>query len=225
MDGTEVVTDTLARWDNGIYYRPGTTDEDTVALVRNDYKLLRIDQGDVVLDLGANIGLFCALAARRGASSIIAVEPEDENYSIMLRNVVTNAWPVIPFHAAAGGEEGYATLYVSQDGKGRDNHSLHTKGRKIPQTCRVIPVEYFLENYRPNVVKCDIEYGEYDFLATWAEWPDYVKRLAVELHLQKGYRERGAMIADWMTQQGFQTLRPGKFNTNAWHTICVWERP
>lgn len=216
--------DELVRHTTGVWYRPGTTDEDTFALVRNDYKHLTINPGDVVLDLGANIGIFAAHAYRCGASTIICVEPEKDNYGILLKNFMVNKWPVIPYGVAVGDKYDEGTLYVSVEGKGRDNHSLYTKGRKVPQKVAVYPIDHFLEGFHPNVIKCDIEYGEYSFLERWAAWPDYVKRVSAELHLQKGFREKGAWIADAMEAQGFRTLRKGTFNTKGWHTICTWER-
>lgn len=208
---------------SGMKFRPGTSDEYTWSLVRNDYKQLRIEPGDVVMDLGANIGIFTDHAARLGAGMIVAYEPEQENCAIWLENKAIKAWPAVLIEAAVGGGVGVQDLYVST-GKGRDGHSLHTKGQKKPVEVPVVSMKQELAMWTPNVVKCDIEYSEYDFMDVWENWPDYVLRVSVELHLQRNMRQDAAHIAASMEAQGFTTLRSGIFTTGAWHTICTWER-
>lgn len=209
---------------SGMKYRPGTSDEYTYNLVKNDYKLLRIEPGDVVFDLGANIGIFTEHANNMGASEVIAYEPEAENCAIWQINKNIKRWRATLHQVAVGGEAGYADLYVAEEGKGRDGHSLHTKGKKKPHQVRVVDITQELAFYEPTVVKCDIEYGEYDFMDTWLNWPAHVLRVSAELHLQRNMREYGARIADGMVAQGFDVLRAGSFQTKAWHTICTWER-
>jgi FkbM family methyltransferase len=72
-----------------------------------------VDEGDTVVDVGANIGylalLFASAVGPRG--SVICVEPEPDNLAELHRHVALNRLPnveVIP--AAAGPERGSATL-------------------------------------------------------------------------------------------------------------------
>jgi FkbM family methyltransferase len=43
--------------------------------------------GDVVLDCGAGIGLFARQALKRGARTVIAIEPVPENLECLRRNL------------------------------------------------------------------------------------------------------------------------------------------
>jgi FkbM family methyltransferase len=45
-----------------------------------------VKAGDVVLDGGANIGIFCRVAFRLGAAQVIAIEPSPENLKCIRRN-------------------------------------------------------------------------------------------------------------------------------------------
>jgi FkbM family methyltransferase len=62
----------------------------TVVLVfaRHDYGMIR--RGGVVVDVGANIGVFALYAAYCGATRVLAFEPSAESYSLLQRNVQEN---------------------------------------------------------------------------------------------------------------------------------------
>lgn len=45
--------------------------------------------GDVLYDVGANIGLYSIFAAKRGVT-VYAFEPESQNYSVLCKNIVLN---------------------------------------------------------------------------------------------------------------------------------------
>jgi methyltransferase, FkbM family len=55
----------------------------------NEYGLpQRFLPGDIVLDIGAHIGTFCAAALARGASRVLGIEADEENYRIARRNLI-----------------------------------------------------------------------------------------------------------------------------------------
>jgi len=51
----------------------------------------KIEKGDIVLDIGANVGLFTNRAAHDGASKIISVEPSKLSFKCLLDNLPDNA--------------------------------------------------------------------------------------------------------------------------------------
>jgi FkbM family methyltransferase len=53
--------------------------EEVFELHGYDSERCRIEEGDIVVDCGANTGVFSAYAARCGASRIIAIEPGQDN--------------------------------------------------------------------------------------------------------------------------------------------------
>jgi tRNA G37 N-methylase Trm5 len=86
-------------------------------------ELLRklIKPGDVVLDVGANIGYYAVLFGRWVGDGgwVIAVEPEPDNFSLLCRNLAANGSSnVIPLPVAASDRFGELALYLSSDNKG-----------------------------------------------------------------------------------------------------------
>jgi FkbM family methyltransferase len=84
---------------------------DEVALVQE-----RLADVDAFVDVGANIGLYSCLAARRGVT-VVAVEPEVANLSLLYANLVDNGFDeVAVFPLAAGAKPGLRTLYGASTG-------------------------------------------------------------------------------------------------------------
>lgn len=71
-----------------------------------------LNENDVFIDIGANIGLYTVLAARRGAL-VIAFEPDPFNYKRLVRNIGLNRFREnqVTLHSCALGKEtGEVTL-------------------------------------------------------------------------------------------------------------------
>lgn len=49
-----------------------------------------MDHNVVLLDIGANIGLYSIYAAKKGVKQVIAVEPESQNYGLLNKNIYLN---------------------------------------------------------------------------------------------------------------------------------------
>lgn len=84
--------------------RPHTQDYETYAgvVLGNEYRLPeQFALEDVILDVGANIGLFALACLARGAGHVACFEPEAENYALLKENLEPvghraslYAWPV-----------------------------------------------------------------------------------------------------------------------------------
>jgi FkbM family methyltransferase len=48
------------------------------------------DQNDVFWDIGANVGLYSIYAALYSKCKVVAVEPEEQNYALLVENVILN---------------------------------------------------------------------------------------------------------------------------------------
>jgi FkbM family methyltransferase len=82
--------------------------------------------GDTVLDLGANVGYYTLLLARRVGTSgtVYAFEPDPDNFAILQRNVERNGYRnVMLFQKAATDRPGSTRLYLSGDNSG--DHRVH----------------------------------------------------------------------------------------------------
>jgi hypothetical protein len=76
-------------------------------------KHLSIPSGSVVVDVGANVGVFSLFAART-ARILYALEPSSSNFAL-LRSNTAQAKNIVPLHLACAGADGQASLDVGSD--------------------------------------------------------------------------------------------------------------
>lgn len=144
-------------------------EEETTALFRRVVK-----QGDVVLDLGANIGYYTIIAARSVGSSgkVFSFEPEPTNFKYLSKNIEVNGFlNATPFRKAVSDRLGTSQLFVCDydsghhtinqyDGIGAYSRGRHSRVHSIP--IDVVSVDEFLRDKtdRVNVIKMDVEGAE-----------------------------------------------------------------
>lgn len=128
-----------------------------------------INKGDIVYDVGANQGTYSVLMAKKVASAgkIIAFEPEQESYKLLMENIALNELKNIEVIKKALGKENVNTkLYI---GKTTGNFSL-VKSYEENLDAQDIEVvygdEFVLKNNLPipKAVKIDVEGYEYNVL-------------------------------------------------------------
>jgi len=78
-----------------------------------------ITPGCVVLDVGANVGIYTLLAAKRGAK-VLAIEADPQNVERLRHHVHLNGFDdrVTIFHMAAAAKEGTVTLFRNPSNSG-----------------------------------------------------------------------------------------------------------
>jgi FkbM family methyltransferase len=126
------------------------------------HALLR--QGDFFLDVGANIGYYVLLSdfLVGGSGRVVALEPDEENFHLLQRNVKMHGFndPGI-YLRAAGAENGHINLYKSSSNYG-DHHTYSGEGRAVANSVEVCRLDDLIisENRRPRVVKIDCQGAE-----------------------------------------------------------------
>jgi len=131
---------------------------------RELYRKMKIGENDVVLDAGANIGLFVVKYASK-CKKIVAYEPEPENFKMLKanlkRNNINNV--VVLRKCIVGNEDQERILYVNT-GKDTSSHTLTpVRGRaKINVSCENI--NNIIETYGINKIKMDVEGAEFEIL-------------------------------------------------------------
>jgi FkbM family methyltransferase len=137
---------------------------------RRELDLVRehLHRGDFV-DVGAHIGLYTLTAARAGAESVLAFEPNPSARAQLEQNVRLNeAANVTIRDRAVAAEPGRATLHVPSTPD--PSFSSLSGGRfaeGVPVEVDVTTVDREVEELelRPTVVKIDVEGGELDVVA------------------------------------------------------------
>lgn len=143
------------------------------------YGNVPVKRGDVVLDLGANIGIATRLFLAKGAAKVIAVEADPGNIGLLRRNTTRRPVTIIP--AAVGAKPGRTTFYTRSD-RGYVGSVLADPTRKA-LVVPVVPLSGLLSRFRPSIVKCDIEFAEYG-LPELRKLPDFVRVVAMEVHIR-----------------------------------------
>jgi FkbM family methyltransferase len=94
---------------------------ETISWIRN------FDQGDVLYDIGANVGMYSIYAGMRGAK-VYSFEPESANFSVLNQNICLNGIGnrVIAYPLALSDEERLDTLRLSAVEPGAALHAFGT---------------------------------------------------------------------------------------------------
>jgi FkbM family methyltransferase len=135
--------------------------------------LTHIKEGDTVLDIGANIGMFSLVASRvlKNKGVIHAFEPSQSTYNILNQNITNNNCNNVKLHRLALSDaNGILTLSTPNIKYGTDafaylSNSQDTTGNKDDQTesVEVKTLDHFLfENNieKVDLIKIDIEGAE-----------------------------------------------------------------
>lgn len=145
-------------------------------------------QGDVVVDAGANVGLFSLLVAQvQPDCRVLAFEPFEENFQLLRDNLRSaKATGVCPFLAALTGQSGEMAMLEkgerSQDHQLTDRHDVRAVGPAI-RTYSMNDILLQADVDFITMFKCDIEGSEYDlFAAATPESLSRLQRCAIEYH-------------------------------------------
>ena len=137
-------------------------------------------EGDVVVDLGANMGLFTLLAAIK-CRRVIAVEAQSgfrKDIEENLRNNHVLHKAAVEIALVGGGSGVFADSNAFRE-------ASHFEGELPPQlSMPALMQRHGLE--RIDFLKVDIEGSEFDLFRAAAQWLARVDRIAMEVHAQAG---------------------------------------
>lgn len=82
--------------------------------------------GDVLVDVGANVGIYAIWAAKTRGTQVFAFEPEAQNFALLNRNIVLNelGGRVKAYCVALSDLAGYTELHLATLDPGGSCHSL-----------------------------------------------------------------------------------------------------
>lgn len=171
-----------------IYVRTKTHDLVIAAefLDKRPWEDLRVARGSAIIDAGANIGASTVyLASLFPNATIIAIEPERENYALLEKNT-QGLKHVMCVHAALWHEA--STLELKDRTGGTIAFTIaHTRSeeKETGQTVECVTVEELCARFgieRIGLLKLDIEGAEKSVLEHSDEWISRVETIAAELH-------------------------------------------
>jgi FkbM family methyltransferase len=83
-----------------------------------------VKKGDIVVDVGANIGWYTLLSAHLTGKNgkVVAFEPEPTNYALLKKSIEKNAFEnVLPFNCCASNITGTQTLWLDKENLGANS--------------------------------------------------------------------------------------------------------
>jgi FkbM family methyltransferase len=129
-----------------------------------------VRSGDIVLDCGANVGVYTRDALDAGARLVVAIEPAPENIECLRRNFAAEvaAGRVIVYPKGVWDKDDFLTLNVDPNNSAADSFLIQREGsqsvQKVPlTTIDKLVLELKLE--RVDLIKMDIEGAEPNALA------------------------------------------------------------
>ena len=155
--------------------------------------------GDVLYDIGANVGAYSVYAAKHMGVRVIAVEPNPFSFHVLARNLALNGveGEVTPLCLALGAQTAPGVLALRGTESGSVGHSLSNGalasgedpagGDSLPlhtQVCRLDAVVADLGQPPPNHIKIDVDGLEHEILrgAEAALKHPRLKSVAVEFY-------------------------------------------
>lgn len=155
-------------------------------LIRGVYSLPPLVDGDVVIDLGAHIGMFCIPLAKDYPNiKIIAVEPNPTNYRNLRRNIrkseVTN---IIPVYSGIWDKPDIGLESVYPLGNSGGSHTSENNSsvvRSMTWKQIIATALHYSTNKRIALLKCDIEGAEFKTFKSKSDF-NLVDCIRIEIH-------------------------------------------
>ena len=127
-----------------------------------------IGEGDVVVDVGANVGYYTLIAAQKVGKTgqVWAFEPDPDSFELLRRNVELNGYDNVQLvPKALGAKPGTLRLYRHPTNRG--DHRIYDPGdtREAVQVAVTTLDQYFATRDRVDLIKIDTQGAECTILA------------------------------------------------------------
>ncbi|HEX9988535.1 MAG TPA: FkbM family methyltransferase [Chloroflexia bacterium] len=128
------------------------------SIIENELK-----EGDVVLDIGANIGYYTILAARRVGprGRVFAFEPDPRNFALLQKNLRANGCTNVHVERKAVSDcTGTINLYLNELNKG--DHTIYDVGGRQSVEVGAVRLDDYFSKYggKIDLIKIDVQGAE-----------------------------------------------------------------
>jgi len=203
---------------NGIKYEIRTETSDRAIFheiwVRKYYnpKGFIIKEDDLVIDIGAHIGIFAVFAAQFAKNGkIYAFEPMPENFEMLRNNIgINKSTNIISVNKAVSDKKGEKELYLSKDNTGEHSFIFNEdKSKKVK--VKTISLKDIIDEYnltKINFLKIDCEGAEYEILLNSPQDIFHkIEKISMECHYIDKTRNIFS-LKKYLEEQGFDvTIR------------------
>jgi len=190
----------------------------------NNYeKVIMIEKGDIVVDIGAHVGMFTVKALKESGKEgfVVAIEPEPINVEILRKN--TRKYDNVAIVKKAVGEKKCrAKLYLFGKNLSSCEYLVKNMGRE--ESSGVMEVEMDrLDNILSGLgisevdfVKMDVEGAELEVLKGAGEYLKKIKKIAIAAEHYPGEHEE---VGKFLMSKGFSIKKmqiKGKWHVYGW---------
>jgi len=167
-----------------------------------------LKKGDVVLDIGANIGYYALLESKLvGEEGIVyALEPVKKNFELLKENIkLNNINNIEIFKLAAGDENKKCLIHISK--KGNWSSLVYRKGMGFyeKEEVDVVKIDEFLKDKRkPTFIRMDVEGYEYAIIKGMEQTLELDNlKLLIEIHGHIMTEMQVLQMIDTLESKGF----------------------
>jgi len=179
----------------------------------NEYEIekFKINKNDIIIDVGAHIGLFSLLASRSCfTGKIFSFEPNNENFDMLMQNIKSNKLKnIFPFNLAVSENTSNVKLFLDKD---ESAHSIFQKNTSYV-TVESISLQKIFDDNDINfckILKLDCEGAEYEIIDSLPDkYFEKIQNIIIEYHLADSKPELGKELISKIKNAGFHvTTRP-----------------
>jgi FkbM family methyltransferase len=145
----------------------------------------QINQNDIVLDIGAHIGLFTLYASQFCTKGLIySFEPMKDNYELLLENIKSNNLEQVKiFNLAVSNSDDPIKLFINNDESG---HSMFSQSSQNLMVDSISLKKIFDDNKieHCNFLKLDCEGAEYEIIKNLPlSYFEKIDKIIIEYHM------------------------------------------
>ena len=170
-----------------------------------------INKNDIIIDIGAHIGLFSLLVSKSCSDGkIFSFEPIQENFNLLVDNLKSNKLNnVFPFNLAVAKNTSDVKLFLDNDDSA---HSIFGKDTNFVSVKAISLQKIFDENDINfcKILKLDCEGAEYEIIDSLPDkYFDKIENIIIEYHLADSKPELVKNLIMKIKNAGFKiTTRP-----------------
>lgn len=146
-----------------------------------------LKEGDVVLDIGANIGYYVLIESRLVGKKgrVYAVEPVTSTFELMKKNLqLNNPTNVYPYNFAFGEKDGESEIYVCNESNlcAMNKNAVGGKIVRVQKVPLVTVDTFFKDKPSPKLIRMDVEGYEYQIFKGMTNTLRGNTKIFMELH-------------------------------------------
>lgn len=201
--------------------------------LREDYK--NIKEGDVVLDIGSNLGYVSLYAVEKGASKVYSIEPDPTNFEFLKLNT-KDFKEIIPIQYAISDRRGEIDFFQGEASSIATTYSVSENIASFKYSKNNIKVKSIDPNSlieelgidRIDYLKIDCEGAEFEFFNAIDEkfLSEKVKYIVGEVHQFAGsHSDYEKVIKSKLMRCGFEVVEDNSLDNNSVLLFKATKRP